>query len=60
MNLLETQSEAYWTLCRLHRCSRWDENATMLMTTLLQSPYEGLTIRAADLWYRVSATTSKG
>ena len=54
MSHLSTQAEAYWTLCRLHRCNGWTEQATTLLTTLLQSPYECLTIRAADLWYRVS------
>lgn len=54
-NSLEHHSAIYWALCRQHRIGRWNELATTAMTGLLRSPYECLTIRAADLWYRISS-----
>lgn len=54
-NSLEHQAAIYWALCRQHRNNRWNELATNALTNLLQSPYECLKIRAADIWYRVSS-----
>ena len=59
MNSLEHSSSIYWSLCRQHRNGRWNELATVALTSLLQSSYESLKIRAAELWYKVSSNASQ-
>lgn len=56
MTELEQHSALYWALCRHYgRKRRWTDNATVLITRLLQSPYERVRLLASDLWYKVTS-----
>jgi len=60
MNSLEHSSSIYWSLCRQHRNGRWNELATVALTSLLQNSYESLKIRATELWLKISEQARKG
>lgn len=59
MSTLEQHSAVYWALCRHARRGRWTTAATLIMTTLLQSPHERVRLLASDLWYRITADENK-
>lgn len=54
MTEMEQHSALYWALSRHSRQRHWTNNATLLITRLLQSPHERVRLLASDLWHRIA------